>query len=129
MAVVQGGCYHHITPDAKCGLIATPVADEDTPTKPAEFDQRRYFVENDTITGWAAIAGAIFPSYTPEAVFTTDPPGDPPTHADDSDFQKCLRATVTYRDAVDRTHSPADDQHNRGGRDPRGDLGKQRNIR
>ena len=38
--------------------------------------------------------------YTPEAVFTTDPT---PIHAADSDVSRCLRATFTYRDDVDRT--------------------------
>ena len=48
--------------------------------------------------------------YTPEAVFTTDADGNlTETHADDSDFGKCLRATFTYRDNVDRTYSDAND--------------------
>ena len=47
--------------------------------------------------------------YTPEAVFTIDADGNPTTtHADDSDVSRCLRATFTYRDNVDRTFSGAD---------------------
>ena len=48
--------------------------------------------------------------YTPEAVFTIDADGNPTTtHADDSDVSRCLRATFTYRDNVDRTYSGAND--------------------
>ena len=48
--------------------------------------------------------------YTPEAVFTTDDQGNPTTtYADDSDVSRCLRATFTYRDDVDRTYSNAND--------------------
>ena len=48
--------------------------------------------------------------YTPEAVFTIDDDGNPTTtHADDSDVSRCLRATFTYRDDVDRTYSGAND--------------------
>ena len=63
---------------------------------------------------WTKIPDAngtgIIARYTPEAVFTTDDQGNPTTtHADDSDFSKCLRATFTYRDDVDRTYSGAND--------------------
>ena len=98
--------------EAQCDTNRTPV---DGPVDAADGpDQRRYFVENDTPATpvWVAIPRATSPSYTPEAVFQTDDQGDPTTqHADDSDFNKCLRATVTYRDAVDRTHSGADNNN------------------
>ena len=68
-------------------------------------NDRRYFVENDTIAEWVKITGATSASYTPEAVFGADGT----THEPTSDFGKCLRATVTYRDAVDRTHSGGND--------------------
>ena len=54
-------------------------------------------VEQIAIGGatWIKIAGATSASYTPEA-----------NDIDElTDIGKCLRATVTYRDAVDRTHS------------------------
>ena len=56
----------------------------------------RYFLEETPATiatAWTAIAGATSRSYTPVA----------------EDENTCLRATVTYRDAVDRTHTPAND--------------------
>ena len=57
-------------------------------------------VEQLTIGGsvWTKIAGATSASYTPEAN----------DEGDLTDVGRCLRATVTYRDAVDRTHSMAD---------------------
>ena len=59
-------------------------------------------VEQITIDGtvWTKIAGATSVSYTPEA------------NEEDglTDVGRCLRATVTYRDAVDRTHSEANVQ-------------------
>ena len=75
-------------------------------------NQRRHYVENETPDAtWVKIetADARTRTYTPKAVFTIDEDGNPTTtHANDSDFQKCLRATVSYRDAVDRTHTAAD---------------------
>ena len=56
-------------------------------------------VEQITIDGtaWTKIDGATSPTYTPEA------------NDNDAltDVGRCLRATVTYRDNVDRTHSAA----------------------
>ena len=85
-----------------------PVAGTDT------INDRRYFVENDADTvaaadpGWRLIdsADARSATYTPKAVYEADGT----THAADSDFGKCLRATVSYRDGVDRTHSAANVQ-------------------
>ena len=59
-------------------------------------------VEQLTIgaTVWTKIDGATSASYTPEAN----------DEAALTDVGRCLRATVTYRDAVDRTHSMADVQ-------------------
>ena len=58
-------------------------------------------VEQITIDGtvWTKIDGATSSTYTPEANDA----------AELTDVGRCLRATVTYRDAVDRTHSGADD--------------------
>ena len=53
----------------------------------------------DTLV-WTKIDGATSASYTPEA-------NDAPEL---TDVGRCLRATVTYRDAVDRTHSEANVQ-------------------
>lgn len=58
-------------------------------------------VEQMTIGGatWTKIAGATSATYTPMAN----------AEAELTDVGRCLRATVTYKDSVDRTHSEADD--------------------
>ena len=118
---------------------ATNPDDEDNPNTPVDDrvdteNERRYFVENDTITGWVAIPEATSATYTPgydehaggtleetvvdgeptvqtwtggdiELVRTTANDG---TVTDDWSEPKCLRATVTYKDDIDRTHSAAD---------------------
>ena len=99
-------------------------------------NDRRYFVENDndTITGWVAIPGATSATYTPGydehvggTLETTGGSGNPTvetwtggdiellrTTALDGTVTnvwsepKCLRATVTYKDDIDRTHSAVD---------------------
>ena len=74
-------------------------------------NDRRYFVENDTISGWEEIDtdDARTATYTPKTVYEED---KTTIIADESDNGRCLRATVTYRDDddVDRTHSAADVQ-------------------
>ena len=60
----------------------------------AAVDHRRHFVENTAIvaTDWMKIEGATKATYTPKALYTDDTQD---THAANSDFEKCLRATVT----------------------------------
>ena len=83
-------------------------------------DDRRYFVENDADTiaietdGWRLINtdDARTARYTPKApiVLNNDRTVNTDATAAATDVGRCLRATVTYRDGVDRTHSDANVQ-------------------
>ena len=84
------------TTTSACDPRTPVVADSD----PAEATDHRFFVENDTTTGWTLIAGATSATYTP-----TEDDFDATVGTNGQGY--CLRATVTYRDGVDRTHSAA----------------------
>ena len=80
---------------------------------PAGVNERRHYVENETPDAtWEAIdsADARTATYTPKAPTILNSDGTVNTDATTaaSDVGRCLRATVTYRDAVDRTHTAAD---------------------
>ena len=73
------------------------------PTRAAGLLLSTHFQLTPPWAGWEKINGATSAKYTPKPRLNADETENP-----DSDLGRCLRAAVTYRDAVDPTHSAPD---------------------
>ena len=100
-----------VVPTGKPGLTTGLRTQCDNYMPEADNDDHRFFIDDpdggpDGGTAWELISGATSAHYTPVTVYEADGTAIDTAASDNG---RCLRVAVTYRDAIDRTHSDADD--------------------